>query len=258
MIDIYEEIVKIMRAGEEAALVTVVKSSGSTPREEGSKMLVRTDGNILGSIGGGVIESHVCKKAREVIEKGKPLKLLAGLNGNEYGGGETVICGGQMEVFIEPIIPPPGLFIFGGGHIALPLSRIAKISGFRVVLIDDRAEFANSQRFPEADLIIAEHYDKAFSTLKIGESSYIVIITRGHKYDEQVLKLSLGTRAGYIGMIGSRKKIDTIYSHLLDEGVSQEQINKVHAPIGIDINAETPEEIAISIIAEVIKVKRSS
>jgi len=256
MPEIYQEIARITAEGEEAALATVVGASGSTPREVGAKMLVRADGSIVGTIGGGSLEAQVIAQAVKLIKQGQPQQLHFNLTAEE-GGELGMICGGDTEVFIEPILPSPTLFIFGGGHISLPLAKTGKLLGFKIAVIDDRAKFANPQRFPEADLILAEDFSTAFSKLEINKSSYIVIVTRGHQYDELVLELALKTKPKYIGMIGSKTKNKAVFSHLLAKGISQEQLNKVHAPIGLEIFAQTPEEIAVSILAEVIKVRRS-
>ena len=256
MTDIYQEIVRIRAEGEEAALVTIVSATGSTPREEGAKMLVKANGSIVGSIGGGSLEAQVCDQAMEVIRKGKPQRLHISLTAEE-GEEPGMICGGDVEVFIEPILSPPTLYIFGSGHISLPLAKIGKLIGFEIVVIDDRAEFANPQRFPEAELTLAEDFSKTFSELQIDISSYIVIVTRNHQYDELVLEWALGTQAKYIGMIGSKTKNKAIFSHLLAKGIPQEQLDKVCAPIGLEIYAQTPKEIAVSILAEIIKVRRS-
>ena len=253
MLNIYQEIAKLTAEGEEAAVVTIVSSSGSTPREEGAKMLVRSDGSILGTVGGGILEAQLTQKALEAIKKGKPQRIQYRLKEGEEPG---MICGGDVEVFIEPVLSSPTLYIFGGGHISLTLAKIGKLTGFKIVVIDDRTEFANPQRFPEAELTIAKDFKEAFSELKIDKSSYIAIVTRGHAYDEVVLEWVLGTKAKYIGMIGSKTKNQTIFSHLLTKGFSQEKLDKVHAPIGLEIGAQSPEEIAVSIMAEVIKVRR--
>ena len=252
--DIYQEIVKVKEAQEAAALVTVIAASGSTPREEGAKMLVKDDGSIVGTIGGGSVEGQVIKEAGEVIKLGKPKRLSYRLKaGHELG----MICGGDVEVFIEPILFEPTMFIFGGGHIALPLAKMAGIAGFKVVVIDDRPEFASPERFPEAEMTIAEDFSKVFSRVEVNKSSYIVIVTHGHKGDEVVLEGALATGAKYIGMIGSRAKNKAVFSHLLAKGISQELLDKVYAPVGLNIKAQTPEEIAVSILAEVIQVRRS-
>ncbi|MFC1917083.1 XdhC family protein [Chloroflexota bacterium] len=255
MTDIYEEIVKIKASGESAAIVTVITAAGSTPREEGAKMLVRTDGSLAGTIGGGRLESEVATRALDAIKEGKPKRLQFTLKEGEELG---MICGGDVEVFIEPIVSAPTLYVFGGGHIALPLVRIGNDIGFKVIVIDDRPEFADPQRFPEADAALNEDFTKVFPKLKITKTSYLVIITYGHKYDELVLEKALATEAGYIGMIGSKNKVRTVFEHLRARGISQELLDKVHAPIGVEIGAESPAEIAVSIAAEIIKVRRTS
>jgi xanthine dehydrogenase accessory factor len=257
MTDIYQEIVRVKAEGEEAALVTVVSATGSTPREEGAKMLVKPDASILGTIGGGSLEARVIEEAVKVIKQGKPKRFHISLTAAE-AGEVGMICGGELEVFIEPILTPPTLYIFGGGHISLSLAKMGQLLGFKIAVIDDRAEFASPDRFPEADILLAEDFTSSFPKLKIDKSSYIVIVTRGHQHDELVLEWAVGTQAKYIGMIGSKTKNKTIFSHLLAKGISKEQLDRVHAPIGLKINAQTPEEIAVSILAEVIKVRRSA
>ena len=252
--DIYQEIVRIKAEGEEAALVTVVSASGSTPREEGAKMLVRTDGSIMGTIGGGSIEKQVIKEALGIIKLGVPQRLCYRLKEGEELG---MICGGDTEIFVEPILSAPTVYIFGGGHIALPLAKMVKIAGFKIVVIDDRPEYANPQRFPEAERTLVTDFAQAFSKLKADKSSYIVIVTHGHRGDEAVLGGAIATQAKYIGMIGSKTKNTAVFSHLLAKGASQEKLDQVHAPIGLSIHAQTPEEIAVSILAEIIQVKRS-
>jgi len=253
--DIYQEVVKIRAEGEEAALVTVISASGSTPREEGAKMLVRPDGSIVGSIGGGSVELQVIKEAIEVIKGGKPVHLCYRLKEGEELG---MLCGGDVEIFIEPVIPAPTVFIFGGGHIALPLAKMARLVGFKIVVIDNRPEYATPQRFPEVEQTLAIDYAQVFSKLKIGRTGYIVIVTHGHMGDEVVLEGALKTEAKYIGMIGSKTKNKAVYSHLLAKGITQKQLDMVYAPIGLSIHAQTPEEIAVSILAEIIQVRRSN
>lgn len=258
MTDIYQEIVKLKADGEEAALVTIVSAKGSTPREEGAKMLVKSGGSIVGTIGGGGLEAQVIKEASEVIGQGKPKRLHMSLTDKEVEK-EGMTCGGELELFIEPILTPPSLYIFGSGHISLSLAKIGRLLGFKIVVIDDRPEFANPDRFPEAEVILIDDFTKAFPKLRIiDKSSYIVIVTRNHRYDKMVLEWAMDTKAKYIGMIGSKTKVKTIFSHLLAEGISKELLDKVHAPIGLAINAQTPEEIAVSILAEIINIRRSS
>ena len=219
-------------------------------------MLVRLDGSILGTIGGGSLEAQIIKEALKVIRQNKPQRLHRSLSAKDSEVG--MICGGDLEVFIEPILTQPALFIFGGGHIALALAKMGKLCGFKIAVVDDRKEFANAERFPEAEIVIAGDFAKSFDRVEIDKSSYIVIVTHGHKHDELVLEWAVGTQAKYIGMIGSKTKNEAVFSHLMDRGIPREQLDRVHAPIGLEIEAQTPEEIAVSILAEVIKVRRSS
>jgi len=255
MEDIFQEIVSIRSEGKIAAVATVINAKGSTPREIGSKMLIRNDGTVLGSIGGGSLEAQVCKEAMKVMKENRSTVLRFDLTGKEVAE-EGMICGGNMEVFVEPIAPEPCLYIFGGGHISLFLAKLGKMVGFKVVVVDDRPEFANPERFPEADEVIAQDLLLTFPGLTINKSSYIAIVTRGHLQDETALEWALNTDAAYIGIIGSRKKNQAIFTHLQSKGVTTKRLEKVHAPIGLDINAETPEEIAVSIIAEIVQVRR--
>lgn len=254
MVYIYEEIAKVKAGGEGAALATVISSTGSTPVGEASKILVKASGNTVGSLGGGELEARVCEKAQEVIKKGTPERLHLSLTGGEI----DMICGGEIEVFIEPIVPPPALYIFGGGHVSFSLVEIARLLDFKITVIDDRPEFANPQRFPAVDDVIAEDFETVSPRLKVDKSSYLVIATRRPQCDEIVLELALKTPAKYIGMLGSRTKIETIFSHLLNKGIPRQLLDKVHTPIGLEIQAKTSQEIAVSIMAEIIKVRHSS
>ncbi len=255
MQDIFEEIIKVKREGGHAALATIVVTRGSTPREQGSKMLIKGDGTIIGSVGGGCNEAEVWQEAMKVMEDGRPKILHFDLTGRE-AEEEGMICGGTMDVYIEPILTQPAIYVFGGGHISLHIVKIAKLVGFDVVVIDDRSDYANQERFPEADKVIAKEFIQSFPDIPINKASYIIIVTRGHAHDEEVLEWAIGTQARYIGMIGSKKKVKTVYSHLISRGVSEESLNKIYAPIGLPIKAQTPEEIAVSIMAEIIQVRR--
>ncbi len=254
MDDIYEAIASLRRRGEKAVLATIVSTRGSAPRKEGAKMLVQTNGKIVGTVGGGSLEHQIYKEALKLIE-GSESHLAHFELTNEDASKEGMLCGGIVDVFIEPIKPLPMLLIFGGGHISFSLARIGKMVDFRVVVIDDRPEFANAERFPEADETIAEDMTSVMQRLDINSSSYIVIVTRGHQNDTQVLEWAVATPAAYVGMIGSKRKIQTIFSYLKTKGITQEQLDRVHSPIGLPIGAETPEEIAVSIMAEIIQVR---
>ena len=253
--DIYREIVRLADTGEDAAVATVIMVSGSTPREEGAKMLVYKDGRTLGTVGGGNIEKTVTREALEVINTGQPKKLEYKLNPK---GELGMICGGDTEVFIEPVTAAPRLFIFGAGHIGVPLSKMAAMTDYKVVVIDDREEYATNERFPDAAEIIVSDFKTSFEKIKVSPGSFIVIVTHGHKGDETVLEGALRTPAKYIGMIGSRTKNQAVYAHLLAKGFTQADLERVHAPIGLNIHAQTPEEIAVAILGQIIETHRAA
>ena len=254
MLEIYQELVNITSKGEQAVLATVISSRGSAPRKAGAKMLIKRDGTFIGTVGGGGVEQQVRQKAIEVMNSGEPQIMHFDLSGS--GEKAAMICGGQMDVFLEPILSPETLYLFGAGHISQSTAAIGKMLGFRVVIIDPRPEYNNIDRFPDADLLIVEEYDSAFPKLDVDENSYIVIYTTGHVLDEQCLQFAAGTKAKYIGMIGSKKKVKEVKERLLQKGVLQPQLDRVYAPVGLEIGAETPQEIAISILAEIIRVKK--
>jgi xanthine dehydrogenase accessory factor len=253
--DIYEEIVKLRKEGRRGAVATIVNVRGSIPAFETAKMLVRDDGSIAGTIGGGCVEAEVWQAAREVMESEKPRSLTFNLNQDpKYDTG--LVCGGTLDIFIEPVLPPALLYIFGAGHVAVNLYKTATNAGFEVTVIDDRAAYANRERFPEAQEVIAEDFDQAMTRLTPSESAYIVIVTRGHRDDMRVLRWAVQTHARYIGMIGSRRKTIAIFRELSKEGIPAERFERVHAPVGLDIGAITPEEIAVAITAELIAIRR--
>ena len=253
--DLYEEIVRLRKDGRRGAVATIVNVRGSIPSFKTAKMLVRDDGSIVGTIGGGCVEAEVWQAAREVMESEKPRTLTFDLNQDpKYDTG--LVCGGTLEIFVEPILPPAELFIFGAGHVAASLYKVARIAGFDVTIVDDREAYANRERFPEAQQVVAEDFDKAAAKLLPSESSYIVIVTRGHRDDMRMLRWAVQTPARYIGMIGSKRKTITIFKELQIEGLAAHLFDRVHAPVGLDIGAITPEEIAVSITAELIAARR--
>jgi len=220
-------------------------------------MLVREDGTIVGTIGGGCVEAEVWEAAREVMKSEKPQNLNFNLNNNpKYDTG--LVCGGTLEVYVEPILPVSTLYIFGAGHVAWSLYKTARLAGFDVVVTDDRETYANRERFPDARDVYADEYETVTAQLAPNDSSYIVIVTRGHRDDMRVLRWAAETPAKYIGMIGSQRKTIAIYKELEKEGIAAEKLARVFAPVGIDIGAITPEEIAISITAELIAIRRGS
>lgn len=330
-------------AGEDLILASIIKSSGSTPRSSGSKMVVRRDGSIDGTIGGGLVEALVQKEAAELFNAAKNTVTIKDFDlSNELAANADMICGGhvsvmlehlpvdektteafialdaamrkgrnavmftvcedgiilereavrpccqlpamqlveeaeatmllekafksgipvienhgKMQLIAEAIIPQPDLYIFGAGHVSRPTAELASEVNFRTVVLDDRADFANKERFPKADeLHVLDSFENCFAGLEVNDNSYIIIVTRGHLHDKTVLGHALKTPARYVGMIGSKKKRDAIYDALKGEGILQTEIDRCHCPIGLSIGAQTPEEIAVSIIAELIQ-KRS-
>jgi len=330
-----------LSSGEQIVLATIIKRTGSAPRAIGSKCIIREDGAVVGTIGGGYLEHAVSERAKTIFKKDKSEIYQIRLTGNDIAKTD-MICGGAVDVYLEPLSPEnrttedlftslkkliesggkgilltlvcedasaldtqtrmlmakgdstgeirgmpeetldldeltepqlillpdsdarifaehvdiePILFLFGAGHISTFLAPMAKMVGFRVAVVDDRPEFANSERFPDADEIHAVPFPEAFDRISVSDSSYITIVTRGHTFDRVVLESALLTEPTYVGMIGSSKKRKMIYNALRDKGISEEKLSSVHSPIGIDIDAETPEEIAVSVIAELIKVR---
>jgi xanthine dehydrogenase accessory factor len=254
-VDIYEEIVRLRQQGRRGAVATIVNVRGSVPSFETAKMLVRDDGSIIGTVGGGCVEAEVWRAAREVMESEKPRTLTFNLNEDpRYDTG--LVCGGTLDVFVEPVLPAASLYIFGAGHVALNLYKTARSAGFDVTVVDDRELYANRERFPEAKEIVAEDFDHAMARLNLNETAFVVIATRGHKDDMRVLRWAVQTPARYVGMIGSKRKTITIFRELVKEGIPENLFERVHAPVGLDIGAITPEEIAVAITAELIAARR--
>lgn len=254
--DIFEEIVRMRRAGQRGAIATIVHTNGSIPSYESSRMLVRDDGTIVGTVGGGCVEAEVWAAAKDVIRSEQPRKMTFNLN-HEAAYDTGLICGGTLEIFVEPVLPQPVLYVFGGGHVSGAVAKIASLAGFAIAVVDDREAFANRERFPMAGEIYTS-YEEAFEKIRPNASSYLLIVTRGHKDDMRVLAWAIGTDARYIGMIGSKRKVLSVYQALEREGIPSEKFDHVHAPVGLEIGALTPDEIAISIAAELIAVRRGA
>jgi xanthine dehydrogenase accessory factor len=344
MIKLMQTVNHLLEEGEDLILATIISHSGSTPRSVGTKMVVRRNGEIVGTIGGGLVEAEILKLAPEVFETARAQVKTIELMGATAATTDQMICGGRllilleylsanpqtvreiqdltavlqkrrkgylvkslqiglearrgesfliqdgeimlgrslrseswlrnfapkddkirtpfiMEVenqrfFIEPTFVPGTVFLFGAGHVSQQVAELTALVKLRTVVLDDREEFANPQRFPKVDqIIVLLSFEQAFASLEIDSDSYVVIVTRGHLHDKTVLEQALRTKAGYIGMIGSRRKRDMVYQALLSEGFTQEDIDRVYCPIGLNIGGETPEEIAVSIVAELIKVR---
>ena len=243
-----------LQRGEPAALVTIVRSSGSTPQRAGAKMLVYADGRIVGTIGGGCYENDAIGRARQAIASGKPALVKFDLN-DDFVQESGLICGGQMEVYIDPIAPAPPLYIVGAGHVGWHLARMAAEAGFRIHVIDDREKFANAERFPAADTIEVDDIGAWLHRADLPSTAYAVVVTRGHTHDFEALRALAARDLRYVGLIGSRAKVARIFDALEAEGMPPECLGRVHAPIGLDIGAITPAEIAVSILAELIAIR---
>jgi len=254
-LSIFNKIEELRQGGVPVALVTIIETQGSVPRDVGAKMLVQFDGTSHGTIGGSSVEAIVIKEAQEAIKSGRAQIVTHDLLDEEEDTG--MVCGGTMSLFIDPLAVLERVYIFGGGHVGLYVAFFVKKVGFEYVVIDDRAEFASRERFPDAVRLVVDDPGIVANELEVTTNDYIIIVTRGHKNDYAVLRGVLSKPARYIGMIGSQTKRTQIFERLqTNDGVSDALLSKVHSPIGIAINAETPEEIAVSIVAELIKVRR--
>jgi xanthine dehydrogenase accessory factor len=252
--EVFAAVAAALERGEPAALVTIVSTTGSTPQRVGAKMLVFGDGRIVGTIGGGCYENDAFGKAREAILSRAPQLVHYELD-DDFAQETGLVCGGQMDVYIEPIEPSPELYIVGAGHVGFHLARIAQEVGFRVHVADDREKFANAERFPTATEIVVDDIPSWIARASIPAHAYVVIVTRGHTNDLEALRALAPRDLRYLGLIGSRAKVARIYDELSASRMPAEMLTRVHAPIGLDIGAVTPQEIAVSILAELIAVK---
>ena len=255
MADLYQEIVKLRRNGSQGALATIVQHLGSTPRKDNAKMLIRDDGSSFGSVGGGCVEAEIWSKAQEVIRSGRATLLSYAMT-DEDAEKDGLICGGTVEIFIEPILSNPQLIIMGAGHLGQAIARWAGPLGFEVCVLDDRDSFASEDRFPDADRLIVDSFDSGLKQLKIRKGSFILVVTRGHRHDQMATESAIQTEARYVGLVGSRRKIKIIVENLLEKGLPPDSFHRLYAPIGLDIGSETPEEIAVSVMAELIALRK--
>ena len=253
MQSIYQALSDLEKNNESAALCTVIKSEGSTPRHVGSKMLVYLNGKFIGTVGGGELENRVIKAARESLNNGKSQTLAYTMA--DPSRGDPGVCGGTVEVFVEPILPPALIVVIGAGHVGKAVVHLAKWLGFRVVLSDDRTEFCNPEAVPNADAYYPVSMAELTSQLKVTHQTYFVVTSRGSSVDAEGMPSLLDSEAAYIGVIGSKRRWLTTVKALKEKGVTDEKIARVHSPMGLELNAETPEEIAVSIMAEIMMLK---
>ncbi|MBF0521720.1 MAG: XdhC family protein [Candidatus Omnitrophica bacterium] len=249
--DLITKTVQAVKTGQSACFATIIEASKGTPRKIGAKMVVLQDGSLLGTIGGGSSE----KKAREECLKAIKTKRSKVVTYEHFGKPGQPVCGGYIKVFIEPILAESHIVICGGGHIALPLSAIAKILNFKVTVLDNRKDFANKKRFGHADAIFSGDYIKNLCKIPVNPNTYIIIVTHGHEHDFECLKAVIKSQAAYVGVISSQIKQLKFLKDLKKLKISTSDLHKLQMPVGIDIGAQTPEEIAVSIMAEIIAVQ---
>ncbi len=252
--EVFAAVADALEKGQLAALVTIVATTGSTPQRVGAKMLVFPDGRMVGTIGGGCYENDAFWKAREAITTRKPQLVHYELD-DDFAQETGLICGGQMSVYIEPIEPSPELYVIGAGHVGYHLATMAQEIGFHVHVVDDREKFASRERFPTVADVVTEDIPAWLERTTLPAHAYVVIVTRGHTNDLDALRALAPRELRYVGLIGSRAKVARISDQLLSEGMAPEVLTQVHAPVGLEIGAVTPQEIAVSILAELIAVK---
>jgi xanthine dehydrogenase accessory factor len=253
---VFEEIARIRAQGEKGAIASVISSRIPPAMKDKAKLVLRADGTVVGRLGeGGFIEEYVRQKAEDVMREDY-LTVLQVEVGEDDAQRWGLDPGDTLDVFVEPIVAIPTLYLFGGGHVSLQIAKIATMVGFKTVVIDDRPAFANKERFPMADATLVEDLTTVFERLNIDDQSYIVAVTRGHQHDEPVVEQAIRTSARYIGMIGSKRKITRMWKKLIERGADRDRLAQVHAPIGLEIGADTPEEIAVSIVAQLIQARR--
>ena len=250
---VYQALVELEETNQPAVFCTIVHSQGSTPRNIGSKMLVYPNGSILGTVGGGEVENRVIEEALESLKDGTPRILPYSMVDPQRG--DPGVCGGTLDVFVEPILPAPTLLLIGGGHVGKAVVHLAHWLGFRVVVSDDRPAFCTPEAVPDADAYFPIAMADLPEQIDITPWTYLVLTTRGSDVDVEGLPALLNTPAAYIGLIGSRRRWEITRKQLIDAGIDEELLARVHSPIGLELNAQTPKEIAVSILAEILMLR---
>ena len=253
MAEIARVVLEAMRGGPPVVTVTVIQSDLRSDVHAGDKMLVRADGSTIGALGGGVVEEALVRYAVDAIPRHAVEAVRLTADGEIVGDRHLPA---EIEVMVEVVESPARLVIVGGGHIGRSLVKLGAEVGFSVTVIDDRPDYANRERFPEADYVICADFEPALAEVPVDHNTYIVLVTRGHKQDELSLRCLVDRPAAYLGMIGSKRRTGAVLQHLAEDGFDRAALDRVRTPIGLDIGAETPEEIAVSIIAEIIMTRR--
>ncbi|MFQ6100729.1 MAG: XdhC family protein [Anaerolineae bacterium] len=251
---VYEAALEAIRRGESAAMATVIGARGSTPRNTTAKMLIYADGRTVGTVGGGGVEARVIEEAKAAIAEGRPRELDYSLVDEKRG--DPGICGGNMRVFVEVLTPRPTLLIIGGGHIGQAVAELGAFLGYRIAVVDERPEMVTPERFPWAEMRLTGDPAQQVVDFPLTEHTYVVMVTPHHTLDEKVLALLADRPRAYVGLIGSSRRSALTFERAREAGVSEDFLERIHTPIGLDIGAETPREIAVSILAEIIAVQR--
>ncbi|MHB0876634.1 MAG: XdhC family protein [Anaerolineae bacterium] len=254
--DLFGSLIEALEADQPVIVATIVGPMAVPAGLLGRRLLERADGATSGGLGLAALDGRAVEAGHGLMNSIPPAKLFRWSLAPDEQSALGLAPGAEIEVFVEAILPPPALLIVGAGHIAQPLAQLGKVAGFRVTVLDDRAEFASRERFPGADRIVAGAYGVELARLPVTPNTYVVLVTRGHVQDEEALRQVITAGAGYLGMIGSSRRVSGVLHRMAEMGVPQEAIDRVYSPIGLDIGAETPEEIAVSIMAEIVNVRR--
>ncbi len=256
-VNLYAEILRLQAAGASCALCTIVRTTGSTPGKDMMKMLVREDGSFAGTVGGGCLEAEVLEAALESMRDERSRWLEFRLNERDYPDS-GLLCGGKVEIYVEPITEPK-VYVFGGGHVSGALAKVARLAGFHVTIGDDREAFTTAERHPDANALVCAPFVDQVQALGDASGMFVVVVTRGHEQDGDILQAlsDAGSRPRFLGMIGSRAKRATLFARLTANGVEAEFLDRVQSPMGVPIGARTHEEIAVSVVAEMIRVRRA-
>jgi xanthine dehydrogenase accessory factor len=252
-VPVYEELVRARAQGRRCALGLIVEAVGSSPQKEGAKMLVRADGSVVGTLGGGCLEEKVRLVCLAAMDEGRPTTVSVGLTEDQGG----MVCGGRVLVYVEPVLPAPRLVVLGAGHVGRALTEAAARAGFRVTVVDDRAEHASPERLPGAERILVGDFAALPEGAGIDDGAFVLVATRGHANDFDAIAAALRTPARYVGLVGSRRKRKLLLEELERRGFDAAARARVVTPAGLSIGAVTPEEIAVSILAQLIEVRRA-